>query len=182
MGDLSGNRFTLIIRDIQGPPDGELAKMVERFVKHGFINYFGLQRFGTGAVSSYRIGTALLKGNWKGAIDLILSPRAGEGDERAIEARKRWAESGNAHAAYPLFPHRYTAERQILAHFMRDTRNQNDHLGAILSVPASLLLEPSNFGDQPRAALDVCAQCTESHLEPSGVTAVPRAGRPAGGR
>ncbi|KAK8953562.1 hypothetical protein KSP40_PGU005532 [Platanthera guangdongensis] len=43
--------------------------------RSGFINYYGLQRFGSGSVPTHLIGAALLRGEWKTAVDLILDPR-----------------------------------------------------------------------------------------------------------
>ena len=43
----------------------------------GFVNYFGLQRFGTGA-PTHEIGRCLLRHEWKQAIMLIMQPRNGE--------------------------------------------------------------------------------------------------------
>ena len=140
LGDLLGNRFELIIRNIEGVKAELVEQMVETFAKNGFINYFGLQRFGTTSVPSYRIGLALLKGNYSEAVDLILSPRNEESDERAVAARKHWKDTSDAETSRQMFPHRYIAERQILAHFARDPTNANDYLGAILSINRELRL------------------------------------------
>jgi tRNA pseudouridine13 synthase len=43
---------------------------------NGFINYYGMQRFGTGSISTHTVGQHVLKGDWKEAINLILKPRA----------------------------------------------------------------------------------------------------------
>ncbi|WP_395241891.1 tRNA pseudouridine(13) synthase TruD, partial [Salmonella sp. s51933] len=45
--------------------------------KHGFLNYFGLQRFGSGSVPSHVIGDTLLRGELKAAVSMILDPREG---------------------------------------------------------------------------------------------------------
>lgn len=140
LGDLVGNHFTVVIRDVQNATNEAINNSLDTFKANGFINYFGLQRFGTGSVGSHQIGLALLKQDWKGAIDLILKPRAGETDQRAIAARLKWAEGADARTVYSLFPYRFTAERQILAHFARDPANTNDLLGAILSINRELRL------------------------------------------
>ena len=43
LGDLSGNRFELVIRNIDRT-DEELQPVLEAFKETGFINYFGMQR------------------------------------------------------------------------------------------------------------------------------------------
>lgn len=137
LGDLKGNRFELILRDLSGATNEEIVRELEFFQSRGFLNYFGLQRFGQSSVSSHAIGIALLRNDWQGAIALILDPRESEPDQRAAAARKHWKETGDAIAAKLMFPSRYTAERQILDQYSRDN---NDHLGAILSINRELRL------------------------------------------
>ncbi|KAL3129407.1 hypothetical protein CHM_2g1510 [Cryptosporidium hominis] len=85
IGDLNGNLFHVIIRDleildtnIQKESGNEklTLKMVDKLIgdikSSGFINYFGLQRFGTSEIPTYKIGISLLKNEWKKAFYLIL--------------------------------------------------------------------------------------------------------------
>ncbi len=43
----------------------------------GFINYFGMQRFGNSQVATHLVGRAILHSNWEETVDLILKPREG---------------------------------------------------------------------------------------------------------
>lgn len=139
LGDLRGNRFELAIRDVTNITEEQLARTVKAFAQDGFINYFGLQRFGSNsAVPSHLVGGALLAGDWERAIGLILDPREGEKDQRAVAARRHWKETGDAKAAQALFPTRYTAERQVLAHFSRAEGGARDLLGAVLAINREL--------------------------------------------
>lgn len=138
MGELSGNRFTLIIRQVEGE-DGDINSAVESLAKNGFINYYGLQRFGTMSVKSHDIGIKLLQGRWQEAVDMILGVRADETDGLAKEARRTWAQTKDAQSAHALFPLRYNAERQILWHFFKQG-NQTDLVGAIMSINRDLRL------------------------------------------
>ena len=85
LGWTNGNEFTVSLRDCHFPlEDGldlqqklDLANRlledrVSCFREEGFINYFGLQRFGTFAASTDAIGTKMLQNDLKGAVDLIL--------------------------------------------------------------------------------------------------------------
>ncbi len=45
---------------------------MEAIKKSGFINYFGMQRFGTHSVPTHEIGKCLIKKNWVQAVKLIL--------------------------------------------------------------------------------------------------------------
>ena len=58
LGDLSGNEFTLVVRDVSGVADAEsdVNDACSSLRDNGFINYFGLQRFGTGGAPTHEIG------------------------------------------------------------------------------------------------------------------------------
>lgn len=78
LGQLRGNRFRIALREIT-VDQAVIEKSLESFREKGFINYYGLQRFGNSAVvPTYSIGRALLKGNWQEACELILKPRPGD--------------------------------------------------------------------------------------------------------
>lgn len=47
LGDLSGNRFKIVIREIDEQNNSIIESGIESLKKNGFINYFGLQRFGS---------------------------------------------------------------------------------------------------------------------------------------
>jgi tRNA pseudouridine13 synthase len=77
LGDLGGNHFTIVLRDVQGANALELQVALESLSKEGFLNYFGMQRFGTSSVFTHTIGRAIMKKNYQEASDLILDPREG---------------------------------------------------------------------------------------------------------
>jgi tRNA pseudouridine13 synthase len=66
LGDLKGNVFTLTLRGVEGGSRETVAAAVKALTASGFINYFGLQRFGTHAIPTHAIGGALLRGAWWG--------------------------------------------------------------------------------------------------------------------
>lgn len=77
--------------------DELLDKAMTQLRDQGFINYYGLQRFGSvAAIPTHEIGKLLLKAEWQGAIDLILKPREGERDGRLKDARKIYQETHDA--------------------------------------------------------------------------------------
>ena len=89
LGDLKGNHFTIALRNIQDPKD-VIEKALENLRDHGFINYFGQQRFGTEAsVKTSDIGLALIQSNWLKAIELILKPRGNESPQMT-RMRTHW--------------------------------------------------------------------------------------------
>ncbi len=136
LGDLSGNRFSLVLREIMGD---DIDSAIKSLKEQGFINYYGLQRFGSMSVKSHDIGIKLLQSKYQEAIDLILAPRDDEFDGMAKEARRIWSETKDAKAAHDAFPYRYNAERQILWHFHKQ-ENQTDLVGSLLSINRDLRL------------------------------------------
>lgn len=71
MGELSGNRFAVALRRVEGDKES-IAKGMESLSSKGFINYFGMQRFGTTVISTSSIGLALLRQDYDLAVDLIM--------------------------------------------------------------------------------------------------------------
>lgn len=75
LGRLSGNQFKIALRHLQGD-QSEIEKSLENIREHGFINFYGLQRFGNCAsIPTYEIGIAIMKADYKLATELILKPR-----------------------------------------------------------------------------------------------------------
>ena len=63
VGDLYGNRFSIALRMIEERNialNNDIVAIMNRIKDTGFINYFGLQRFGTGATHTHEIGILLL--------------------------------------------------------------------------------------------------------------------------
>jgi tRNA(Glu) U13 pseudouridine synthase TruD len=112
LGDLSGNDFEIVLRDLAHPgtgkaPDARHVEAMGRSVaEHGYVNYFGEQRTGdAGSVedaggSSYRIGGEILRGRWREAADMLMVGRkiiggkdlGGDTDSRWTQARAKYRE------------------------------------------------------------------------------------------
>jgi len=45
--------------------DEDIEKSMKSLQEKGFLNYFGLQRFGTQSIPTYEIGKALVSGKWE---------------------------------------------------------------------------------------------------------------------
>jgi tRNA pseudouridine13 synthase len=134
LGDLSGNRFTITLRNIQAADD-VVARSMASFEQFGFINYFGLQRFGrSSAVPTHHIGRALLRDEFSKVVDLILGPLVGEEDETS-RARQCWTESHDAIATMRLFPTKCIVERQLLQGLVAFP---NDFQNAITGLPRNM--------------------------------------------
>ena len=105
------------------------------------MNYFGLQRFGTGATSNAIVGEAVLKaatgrGEWKAVSDLILGARARD-EPREVEAKAHYA-AGRLREAVDAMPRRQRVERGLLEGLVR--HGANAHLSAFETLPKNLRL------------------------------------------
>ncbi|CAD5124880.1 DgyrCDS13133 [Dimorphilus gyrociliatus] len=130
LGDLSGNRFTLVLRSVRGDPD-IINESILSLKRNGFINYFGMQRFGTTDISTYTIGKSILLGNFKEAIDLLLTPQKCDNDE-VRRAKESWQKNRDAKAALQELKdgkYRISVEYKLLTGLMQ--RPKNDLVGAL---------------------------------------------------
>ncbi len=83
MGDLQGNEFQIILREISGE-FSTLPDSIQHLQKYGFINYFGMQRFGTSGIPTHVIGKTILQRKFREAVHLILCPREGGKKKKKI--------------------------------------------------------------------------------------------------
>ncbi|KXN75047.1 tRNA pseudouridine synthase D [Conidiobolus coronatus NRRL 28638] len=148
LGDLTGNQFTLIVRNVQLRDEDNKSQSLDESINQIeenlklfkeeplAINYFGMQRFGTTAIPTHVIGTALLNSDWKKAVDLILDPREGQHSSE-VDARQKWRE--NRQDALKLFPKWCVAERALLTFFIKSNENPiTNYLGALMGLPRNL--------------------------------------------
>lgn len=131
LGDLKGNRFTITLREV--PTNIELDKIecaMKSLREKGFINYYGMQRFGTSLISTHSVGALLLNGRWKEACEAILDVKAG-GMNDSFEARDLYAK-GDIAKAFELMPRNCIAERAVLGVLKNDARHYAGALQAVL--------------------------------------------------
>ncbi|KAI8932856.1 hypothetical protein NX059_010336 [Plenodomus lindquistii] len=176
LGDLKGNEFTITLRNCHFESEGssdasqrlELAnqvvgKAIQDFSDHGFINYYGLQRFGSFAASTDAIGRKMLKDDLEGAVaDLLaynpVALAAADGtstdstvlvsqdDRNRAQALHTWHTTGSGTAALDQLPRKFTAERNIIQHLSsRNSRSgqhdrRTDWQGALMTIPRTLRL------------------------------------------
>eukprot|EP00899_Mesostigma_viride_P015278 jgi/Mesvir1/23751/Mv25773-RA.5 len=133
LGDLKGNRFTIVLRRLEVESEDIVAAAVTALKETGFINYYGLQRFGNYAVPTHRIGAALARGEWAAAIDLILQGKASDSPDiaRAHELYKK----GQVADALRSVPKFMVIERSMLTQLQK---NKSDLVGALLSIPRTM--------------------------------------------
>ncbi|OXV10359.1 hypothetical protein Egran_01880 [Elaphomyces granulatus] len=169
LGDLAGNEFIITLRDCTfaglewKDPESAISfatkavgKSLQDLQCRGYLNYYGLQRFGTFTTSTDTIGTKMLQGDFKGAVDAILqfSPQVlaaahdvagpletglliSTEDKARAEALHIFRSEGQVNAALDKLPRKFTAEANLVRHL---GRVKNDYLGALQTIPRNLRL------------------------------------------
>ncbi|EAQ89064.1 hypothetical protein CHGG_05683 [Chaetomium globosum CBS 148.51] len=166
LGQHGGNEFVITLKSCH-PLGGDNCslphrmKMIQQAVecglahlKHnGYINYYGLQRFGTYTIGTHMLGMKILKGDYEGFIDDILhvdenvlkdvlggnSPTHGSAkeqqnsrdDQNRARAITAWKTTKKAEKALEFLPKRFSSETAIIRHL---GRNPKDFTGAVLSI------------------------------------------------
>jgi len=98
----------------------------------GVPNYYGYQRFGTIRPITHLIGKRILLGDFKGAVETLLTEVFPHESERAKEARRYLAETWDVRGALELFPRSLHHERMILYYL---SKHPGDYVGAIRTLP-----------------------------------------------
>ncbi|EUC29838.1 hypothetical protein COCCADRAFT_105469 [Bipolaris zeicola 26-R-13] len=176
LGDLMGNEFTITLRDChfqseegldfeqrQKLANDVVRKAITDFSEKGFINYYGLQRFGSFAASTDAIGRKMLQDDLKGAVEDLLAYsdvalaaadgtstdptiQVSQDDRNRAKALHIWKTTSNGSEALNLLPRKFTAERNIIQHLSsRNSKTgrhdrKTDWQGALMTIPRTLRL------------------------------------------
>jgi tRNA pseudouridine13 synthase len=176
LGDLMGNEFTITLRDCHFQSEEGLdfeqrlklanevvGKAITDFSEKGFINYYGLQRFGSFAASTDAIGRKMLQDDLKGAVEDLLAYsdvalaaangtstdpgiQVSQDDRNRAKALHIWKTTSNGSEALNLLPRKFTAERNIIQHLSsRNSKTgrhdrKTDWQGALMTIPRTLRL------------------------------------------
>ncbi|CAI8615545.1 unnamed protein product [Vicia faba] len=117
LGQLLGNRFTITLRGVVADSVDTIKAAADSLGRHGFINYFGLQRFGSGSVPTHLIGAALFRGEWK------------------PKARKYYKDTNDIAGTLKQLPQFLVAERALLKCLKQFP---GSYLQALKSIPRTL--------------------------------------------
>jgi len=104
LGHLSGNRFSIRLREIDAKYFESISKRFHQLVKFGLPNAFGTQRFGNYG-NNHTLGLTLLLEDWEGLIHELL-----HGEER----HHQFALNGDFKRAFDAWPFGQPAERNVL--------------------------------------------------------------------
>ncbi|KAF7491877.1 Pseudouridylate synthase 7 -like protein [Sarcoptes scabiei] len=147
LGDLNGNKFEIILRQISSlaldslssTRIDEINQNLESIKNNGFINYYGMQRFGSHRIDSHRLGVLILKKEFKSLVKMILCEKPlnrsssnsfNQNQDQAFnDAIKIWKEERDAGAAYKKLPRKFTNEGSLLRALTKV--DPNDFHGAL---------------------------------------------------
>lgn len=173
LGDLKGNEFCITLRDCHFPGEEALTTdekvlnakrligpAISEFQQNGFINYYGLQRFGSFSTGTHEVGTKLLQEDLEGAVKLILdynedvlAAAQGSGEDNtqiSSDDRNRalalhmWRNGRSANDVLQKLPRKFSAEGNMIRHLGREKRglktNAHDWQGALSTIQRNLRL------------------------------------------
>jgi tRNA pseudouridine13 synthase len=117
LGHLKGNRFRIRVRGVSEGALPRAAEVIAVLEHKGVPNRFGSQRYGVQG-NSHRIGAAVLRGDFREAVDALIGDPAQVSDERwrtAIGAYRR----GEIAESLALFPGHFRVERELLTRLVQ---------------------------------------------------------------
>ena len=166
LGELAGNEFIITLRDCQFQT-GEDTKSQEKaeaalnivetaignLRQRGFINYYGLQRFGTFSTRTDTVGVYMLQGDFKAAVAAILEyssaalnaaldplsdhDKISSDDKARAFAIHSFKTTGKSYPALDDLPKKFSAESNLIRH-LGSTERSNDYQGALQTISRGL--------------------------------------------
>lgn len=141
LGDLQGNRFTIVLRDCKSHLPSEdretiIQNACSTLDKVGFINYFGLQRFGS-LVPTHVIGKYILQEKYDTTVALLLAPSQNSFEpEHVKKARQYFVDTRDVRGTIRLLPKWMHVESAVLNGLL--TNGPNAFLNAIQMIPRNM--------------------------------------------
>jgi tRNA pseudouridine13 synthase len=136
LGDLTGNRFTILIRDAAPDKLEERVRATSEMVSEGIPNYFGLQRFGATRPVTHLVGENILRRDFEQAVVTYIGKVFPGESDQARAARTAFFETRDIQAALHDLPPQMSFERAMLHHLHT---HPDDYSGALLELPPKLL-------------------------------------------
>ena len=140
IGDLIGNEFRIVIRDVEVCKE-EAEKRIDEINKElkeigGFPNFYGFQRFGSLRPVTHIVGKEIVKGDFDKAVDLYLTYTTDKEDETYRLARERFSKERDISKALSYFPKHLNFELTLL----NELKKGKNAIEALQSLPKNLLM------------------------------------------
>ena len=132
IGDLWGNRFTILLQ-LSQVPSSDMLNDIRAISSTPLLNYFGVQRFGVTRPFTHLVGKALVKRDFEGAVRLMLTSQSEYEPADLTEARSKLGEALRpTEEIIACFPEDLRYEIDVMKHLMR---KPDDFAGAIERIP-----------------------------------------------
>lgn len=170
LGELLGNEFVITVKnceivgedkEVSIPQTAEKLKKnaeaaINHMWEHGWINYFGHQRFGTHEIGTHEVGKLILGEKYEEAIEAILyydsenAALAESLEEKPEEPTRRdqliraqacmlFLTGKDTRKAQDIMPKRFSAETCVLRHLNRSgAQSRKDFVGALVHITRGL--------------------------------------------
>lgn len=164
LGELNGNLFTIALRDCHFDGEDELdldgklqlanvvlSDAVKHFEANGFLNYFGLQRFGTFGIGTHDVGKLILNDDFEGAVKSILTynhdllkgdphstDMVGRDDISRARAINLFEQTGVSYGPLQELPRKFSAECAIIGYLGNKKKNGGSFSGALQMINRNL--------------------------------------------
>ncbi|XP_010174209.1 pseudouridylate synthase 7 homolog-like protein [Antrostomus carolinensis] len=144
LGQLKGNHFDIVVRDLKHHSHDSSADLKERITEamenvetKGFVNYYGPQRFGQGQkVQTDQIGLALLNEKMVKAVKLFFTPE--DTDDPVNNAKRYFLQTEDAKGALMMLPEYKVREKMLLRALNRYGVNHEGCTQGWLNIPHSM--------------------------------------------
>jgi tRNA pseudouridine13 synthase len=133
-GAVSGNSFEITLRECCPLIGERIGEAMGAAGGKELPNFYGLQRFGTAGAGTHRIGRALVKADFEGAVRLMLLAERPADDDRMKAAREAMA-AGRYEEGSRLLPPEKDVEKRVAREL---ARHPGDWVKALRAVPVRL--------------------------------------------
>ncbi len=136
IGDLLGNRFSILLRDLDVSLD-EALEISEEVRSTPLLNYFGIQRFGIARPNTHIAGKHLIERDFEGMIRTILCMPGEYENQELLDARVELADSLTpTEKIIEVFPKDLHYERTVMYELMK---HPDEFKRAVTRIPPRIL-------------------------------------------
>jgi len=123
IGDLWGNRFTILLRELESSCTDSMG-IAQELAGKFILNYFGIQRFGVTRPDTHMVGKAAIEGDFEGALRIMLTATNKYESEELTGARQDIAQNMTVNQKIlDRFPRGLRHERIVIRHLMEHPGN-----------------------------------------------------------
>jgi tRNA pseudouridine13 synthase len=134
IGDLWGNRFEIVLRDIEFPCEDRLDE-INSLRDTPLLNYYGVQRFGVVRPFTHLVGKALIKNDYEQAISYMLSTQSEYESEQVTALREEIAAGNLDESLLEELPSDFRYERTVIEYLME---HPGEYEKAFFRIPSRM--------------------------------------------